>query len=169
MSDVATIEKDKNQDTNFQGTDLFFVQIAREIAINHHTLPEICRKYRVTASQMATVIRNRRFQQLLSEEIASWQSAKNTPERTKLKAAAIMEDWLPEAHAKMHDKTEPLPAKTEVAKLVARIAGLGMDKALGPNETGEKFSVTINLGADNQLKFSKDITPPSKHLDAQDQ
>lgn len=120
------------------------VQLAREIAINHLSTAQIQELYKITPEQWQIIQRSPRFQKLLEGEILAWQGATNTAERTKLKAGAMVEEWLPEANKRLHDQNEPLNAKTELAKLVARIAGLESRDAGGPGNGG--FSVTINLG-----------------------
>ena len=59
-----------------------------------------------------------RFQALLETETAQWNGALNTQERVKIKASAMIEEWLPEAHERMHDRGESLNAKTELGKLI---------------------------------------------------
>ena len=70
----------------------------------------------------------------------------------------MIEEWLPEAYLKLHDANETLSSKTELGKLVRDLAGFAK-QGVGVEATGEKFSVTINLGADNQLKFEKSAGP----------
>jgi hypothetical protein len=143
--------------------DLVLVKLAREVAIDHATIEALLERYHLTHDEWRTIQNNPRFQALLSTEIEAWQSALNTEERTKMKAAAMVEEFLPEAYGRMHDNGENLPAKVELLKLVARIAGLGMT-GVGVEGGGERFSININLGADAQLKFDKEVT--SKVIDA---
>jgi len=140
-------------------TDALYVKLAREIAIDHHELGDILTRYGVTELEWERIRTDPRFQSLLKTEIEAWQSAVNTHERTKLKAAAMIEEWMPEAMGRLHDKGENLSAKVELGKLIARIAGMGLNNAEINGGVGEKFSVTINLGSDNQLKFEKEVTP----------
>lgn len=141
-------------------SDLFLVKLAREIAINHYTIDEIKQKYQIKPEEWQWISRNTRFHTILEAEIINWQSSTNTHERTKLKAAALMEEWMEEAAGRMYDKAENLPAKVELAKLITRIAGMGVDKMGIEGDSANKFAITINLGADSQLKFEK--TLPSK-------
>ena len=138
--------------------DSLLVKIAREIAIDHYSLDDILKRHSVSVDGWEQIQRNKRFQSLLQAEIADWQSATNTHERTKLKAAAVMEIWLEEANKRLFDARETLSAKTEVAKLVARIAGMGLTGVGVEGGAGEKVSITINLGAD-QLKVEHTLPP----------
>lgn len=47
------------------------------------------------------------------------------------------------AHAR---QGEALPAKTEVAKLVTRLAGMGIERAEVTGGGGERFVLQINIG-----------------------
>jgi hypothetical protein len=138
---------------------MLLVRLAREIAIDHFPLEAILERYQVSPEQWETIRKMPRFTALLEIETADWQGSLNTGERTKLKAAAMIEDFLPEAHSRMHDARETLPAKTELAKLIAKIAGMGERTDINGVNSSEKFSVTINLGADQQLQFAKQVTP----------
>lgn len=139
--------------------DLTMLKIARELAIDLHDLPTILQHHSITENTWEVIRVHPRFNQLLAGELQAWQSAGNTHERTKLKAAAMLEEWLPEAYSQLHNPTQPLSARTELAKLISGIAGLGGRQGNGELAAGERFTITINLGADQQLKYEKDITP----------
>ena len=139
--------------------DNLILRIAREIALDLFDIETILKNHQITPEQWAKLQNDPNFQRLLESETAAWSAAGNTHERTKLKAAMLVEEWLPEANARLHEKGETLTAKTELAKLLTRIAGMGLNTAELNNNVGEKFSITINLGADQQLKFEKQATP----------
>jgi len=142
--------------------DIMLVQLAREIAIDHLSAEEVRKLYSINQEEWDAILQNPRFTTLLEQEILAWQSATNTAERTKLKAGAIIEQWLTEGHARLHDQNEALPAKVELAKMISRIAGL--DKSDSPSlSTGAGFSVTINLGGGDKMSFDKNL--PSKVID----
>ncbi|MGZ5095546.1 MAG: hypothetical protein ACXWCH_30895 [Burkholderiales bacterium] len=82
----------------------------------------------------------------------------NTPERVKVKAAAMLEEWLPELNNRLHDGDESLTAKIEGGKMLTKLAGMDgrADVAVG----GERFTFTINLGAAAApITIEKDVTP----------
>ena len=144
--------------------ELLFVKLAREIAIDHFDIETILNHYQISSEQWEIIKANTRFQALLESQIADWQSATNTQERSKLKAAALLEEWFPTANSELHDRTVSLSGRVELAKLLARIAGMG-ERSGGEVLAGEKFSITINLGADAKLKFDKEKVT-SKVIDA---
>lgn len=146
--------------------DLTLVKLAREIAMNIQSIETILETNQITPETWDKIKITPRFNNLLETEAAAWNSAINTHERVKLKSAAIIEEWLPEAYARMHDTTENLNAKTELAKTVARFAGMGLNNASITDASGERFSVVINLGNDAQLKFEKEM--PMKVIDGEE-
>lgn len=132
-------------------------RLAREIAMDQHELERILTANSVTPKQFETISNKPRFAQILQEELRAWNSASNTSERVKIKSAAMIEEWLPEAFRQMHGDAL-LQHKTQLATLISRLGG--MDKGeMGMTAGGEKFSVTINLGADAKLSFAKDTLP----------
>jgi hypothetical protein len=145
--------------------DPLFVKLAREVAIDHHDIETILKHYQITTEHWERISANPHFQKLLEAEIAAWQGATNTHERTKLKAAALVEEWLPEANTRLHDAQENLPAKVELGKLLTRIAGMGLTGMGVDGAPAERFSITINLGADAKLQFEKQVT--SKVIDGE--
>lgn len=137
--------------------ELLAVQIAREIAINLNDIETILKHYSVSDSEWGKLQRSDRFKALVCEAVAEWNAANNTQERVKLKAAAMVEEWLPEANRLAHDSAQSLPGKVELMKLIKSLTSLGVIGTEGG--AGEKFSVVINLGGDNKLKFEKNVTP----------
>jgi hypothetical protein len=149
--------------SNAQHLDVTLVKLAREIALDIFPLDEILNRYEIMSDRWETLKDDPVFTRLLSQEVLAWNSATNTEERVKLKAAAMIEDFLPEAHAKLHSTSDLLSAKVELFKTIARLAGMGLSNAAIDGAGGEKFSITINLGADAKLNFEK-VTP--KVIDA---
>jgi len=138
------------------------IKLAREIAMDIQPIDNILRDNGVDGDQWENIQSNTRFRMLLETETSAWGSALNTQERLRLKSAAALEEWLPELFTRMNDRNENLNAKVEAGKLISRWAGVG-GTGTQTVEGGEKFSVTINLGADNQIKIEKEV--PYKVID----
>lgn len=134
--------------------DAVQVLLAREVAANIYPVEKILAALKISDEEFERIKAQPRFQKLLEQMVLEWESVTNTMERTKVKAGAMVEDWLPEAHTMMHDRTQGLAARTELAKLVTRLAGIG-EKDISANGV-ERVSVTINLGADTKLNFQHD-------------
>lgn len=150
MTSIVTLEKPV--------TELKLLQVAREIAMDIRPLGEILQIHSITEAEWDAIKANPRFQSYLESEASAWQGSLNTHERVKLKAAAMLEEWLPELNTRMHDRSESLNAKIEAGKLARDLAGFAKN-GVGVESLGEKFSVTINLGTDAQLKFEKQLPP----------
>jgi hypothetical protein len=137
--------------------DQLFLQLAREIAMEIQPLDQILKNNNVTPAVWERIRTNTRFNQLLASNVEAWGSSLNTAERVRVKSLAMIEEVLPEFYVRMTDQKENLNHKVEALKTVAKFAGVG-EKA-GDGTPGERFTVTINLGADQQLKIEKNVTP----------
>jgi hypothetical protein len=144
--------------------DETLVKLSREIAMNIHGLEDILKRLAIPRETFEIIAQMPRFQALLETAVAEWGSALNTPERVRIKSASVMEEWLVEAHRLLHDPTQVLSGKVELAKLISRLGNIDR-AAVVENGAGERFSITINLGADSQLKFDKPVT--SKVIDGE--
>lgn len=135
-----------------------YISLAREIARDMNPIKTIIESRQIDANEWERIQANPHFQRVLSAEVEAWQSANNVGERVRLKALHFVEEALPEFFQRAHDPRETLNAKTEVLKTITRLAGIG--NSVGETGAmGEKFSVTINLGADQTLKIEKTVTP----------
>lgn len=135
-------------------------RLAREIAQNIRETHVILADYKINQTQFDWLCAYHEFfKQALHHSVIEWNAAGNTQERIKLQAAAGFEDKLPLLLTRMGNTTEGLPGVVEAAKLVAKVAGVG-ERDVGAGAPGEKFSITINLGADEKVIVgSKDVTP----------
>jgi hypothetical protein len=132
------------------------IKLAREIAMDIRSREEILDLLEISGDEFDEISSNTRFQHYLRSAVEEWNSAKNTGERVKIKSLSFVEEALPEFYARAHDPAESLAAKTEVLKTVARFAGLGGQVVGG--STPERMVVTINLGADQQIRVEQAIT-----------
>lgn len=144
-----------DQPVTFRYTDALLVKLAHEIAAAIHPLSDILKVHRISDSDWEEIRELARFQQYLAQASADWNSAMNGPERVKVKAAAMLEEWMPELYVRMMDRHEPLSSKIEAGKLVRDLAGFSKN-GVAAESIGERFSVTINLGADAKLTFEKE-------------
>lgn len=153
------------------GTSLFplnigndkLLHLAREIAIDHYSIEDILKNLQISTKEWESIQKSDAFQALLAEQIQAWHSVTNTHERTKLKAASLIEHWLPEAYARLSDQSEALPGKAKLFEVLMKLAGMGLTQNGAGEGGGERFSVTINLGADSKLTFEKEL--PAKVIE----
>lgn len=125
------------------------VRIAREIAMGMRELPDILKAHAIMPDEFERMRADPRFDDLLKELIREWNGAKNTEARIKMKAGVSLEESLMNFHQSMNNANEPLNHRVEVAKFLAKVAGIG-EQAQGP--TGGGFSVTINIGGGHAPK-----------------
>jgi hypothetical protein len=137
--------------------DSVLLKLAREIAMDIREIADILATYELDDAMWQEIQGNWTFKQYLRGAIEEWNSATNTQERVKMKALSMVEEALPEFYTRMHDKGESLQHKTEVFKTITKLAGL--ERTANDPGTGERLTVTINLGADQQLKIERDVTP----------
>lgn len=140
------------------------VRLAREIAVEQVDVPTLLQRFGISGEEWQRISANPRFSALLQQEMEAWNGVLNTHERVKLKAATLMEEWLMEGYARMVDPAESLNAKTELAKLMARLAGMGLTGASIGDGGSERFSVTINIG-ERQVKLEQAL--PSKVIEGE--
>lgn len=144
--------------------DVKLLRLAREVAMDIVPLTQILEQHQIDQNEWEGIAKHPHFQSLLASERQAWESATNSEERVRFKSLAMIEEALPEFYARMHDAREPLTAKTEVLKTIARFAGVG-NNSFDSSVSGEKLSVTINLGADHQLKIEKEL--PAKVIEGE--
>lgn len=149
------------------GDDTLYIRLARDLAIDMRQPEEIRETYGLTYEQWDTILDNEYFQKLLHDERVRWLSANNVNERVKLKAAAMVEEWLPELFGRLHDPRESLNAKVAAGQLVTKLAGMGIERA-AIEGGGERFSININLGAEKSFKIERTISPTINEIDYED-
>jgi hypothetical protein len=123
--------------------------LVRDIAVDMQGLPEILKKHKLTSEQYQVLRRNTHFQNTLTAAVTEWNRPGSTLDRLALMAAMALEKAMPTIAARMSVKTEPLADVIAAAKLFASLAGIDAKNA--PKQASEKFTISINLGADKQV------------------
>lgn len=144
--------------------DSRMIMIAREIAMDLRHPAKIMEDHNISADEWGTLTQHPQFARYVQRFKDEWESAANTRERVELKSLAIVEQSLQEFYERAIDPQEALPAKTEVLKTLARFANLGNGRLDG-GVSGERLTVTINLGQDHQLKIERDVTPQGNAIE----
>lgn len=134
-----------------QSTPSFLVGVARDIAMDIHTLSEVLKKHSLSEAQYGYLsTHNDFFKKALVQQAHEWQSLGSTQARLKAQAAAALETQLPTLGSRMGAASEKLSDVVEAAKLFAKIAGVDTDTG-GPRAGGEGFTITIDLGANERI------------------
>jgi hypothetical protein len=127
-------------------TNPMLASLARDIAMSFDSIDDVLKSNGVTSIEWEKIQLNPIFVEYLKSEIAAWQGASNAEQRIKLKASALIEEWLQIAGSSLQNEHEPLSSRTDLAKLLTKLAGLG-ERPAAPHP-GEMVRVTINLGSD---------------------
>lgn len=125
--------------------DKMMLDIARQLAMGIHEVSTILEMLSIKEQDWQRIKAHPRFQQYHSNAVSEWNAAVNTPERVKLKASTMIENWLLEAHSELHNHKTPLNHRVELAKVVAKLGALGESKVPMGGEGGG-FQLTINIG-----------------------
>jgi hypothetical protein len=120
--------------------------LVRDLAHNMYDLPYILKTHGLTQAQYDSLAGNEFFKHTLQAMTVEWNAVGNTQKRLALEAAIALEDALPAVAARLSKNTEPLAGVVELAKLLAKMAGVG--EANAQQVPTERFKITINLGAD---------------------
>ncbi len=135
----------------------------RDLAHNMYDLPFILKTHGVSQIQYDGIKDQEFFQAALRTMTIEWNSIGNTQKRLAIEAAIALEDAMPTLAARMTKSTELLTGVVELAKLFAKVAGVG--EATQNNAPTERFKITINLGADSE-RFEKQRPPTVEITDS---
>jgi len=131
-----------------QMSDSDLSRLANEIARDIYPLEDVLHQFKVDAHFFRDhILSHPRFRALYSEAYSAWHSASNSNERSVLKAGVLFEQWLEEANRLFHEQGQPMSAKNDMMKLIARVAGLDKDKVQQGVAPGDRVVVNINLSA----------------------
>lgn len=129
----------------------------RDIAMDLYDEDKILAKHKLSRKDYDRLKTNEYFKNAVAEAVKEWHKPASTAHRLAMQAAIAVEDGLPTVAARLSNKNEPLGDIVGLLKVLADIAGvIGGKAAAAQTSTGEKFKITINLGAD---VIMKDATP----------
>lgn len=144
------------------------VALAREIAMDIQPIEVILKQFSLSPSELENITKLPRFQQLLEEHCLVWQSAMNGADRIKAKSAAVIEDFLPELYNRLHDGKENLLHKIKGAELLAKLAGLGIEKQMGASGPGFHLEIHIGDGKPTLVNVTPKVSVPLIDAEAEE-
>jgi len=118
--------------------------LAMEIASGLTKPSEVFSRRGFTKEQVGIILNDLQFRSILREAKANWDSADNAEERIKIKAKLALEELLYPHFILAKSPDTPAAARNEAVKTFERLSGLSKPDAAGTS--GERFSITINLG-----------------------
>lgn len=133
----------------FGSEDARLRSLAREIALDILPREVILKNHHISVDDWDRITRLARFGEMLRQERETWGATLNTRERVDVKTLALVEEALPMMYGYLSDARFADNAKVELFKALQRGAGLGQkDMQVA---TGERVSITINLGNDKTV------------------
>lgn len=133
-----------------------YAALVRDLAVALQGEEDVLAAHGVSQADFEALKANDFFARLLDSSRKEWQSVANTVERTTIEAAFTFEQLLPTLHQRAIDPETPFSQVLEYAKLLAKAGGIGEGR--GSGSAGEKFNITINMGADAKLE----VSPPRR-------
>lgn len=130
---------------NKESLDTLMLSLARNMAMDMYDLEDILKQLEIPMVVFNKIKDHPRFISYLRSEKDAWNAATNTAERTKLKAAVVMEEYMKQAYLDLHEKKTPLNQRVELGKLLAKVAGMGETKPIAGSGGGVGFSLQINI------------------------
>jgi hypothetical protein len=143
--------------------DVKLVKLAREIAMGIKDIPDVLYDNSLTQREFEEILRLPHFDRMLQAGKREWEGLGSTEDRVRVKAGAVLEQYLPELYARLNDRGEPMMAKVKAMELLTKMAGFGDRDLPNTGTPGDKVQVIINLGADTRLEFQK--TLPAKVIE----
>ena len=131
------------------------LSVARKVAMNMGKLDNVLEECDLTPAAYEWLSKDPFYIDALAKATEEWRDIKSTQQRVILKAAAIVEDSLLVAGARLSNKLEPLEKVAQLTKVYADIAGLGKQQV--GNATQERVTISIDFGADTKLLVEKTI------------
>ncbi len=150
-------------DSNVMPNEEKLRRLARFIAMDVYDLPDILKNEGIDPALMSDIVDLPMFQGLLKQAQEDWSSTENTADRIGLKSKVLVEEFLEEAHARLHDPKESLLHKVALLKEVAKMGGIGMSEA---PQTADKVQVIINLPSQS-TPVIVDIPNPAPAIEAE--
>jgi hypothetical protein len=126
-----------------------FATLAREIAQDIFTVDQIVALHRLSDNEWMQIQQHPKFQSMLAEMQRDWNSAGNTRERVRIKAATGLETTLEVFINEINNAQIPLSQRVEAGKFLARLG------ELGEHAPGVGLGGTINI----QIITGKDHIP----------
>lgn len=126
------------------------VSLARDLAHGMYDQALILKKHGLSQAQFDTLVASPYVQKLIERLALEWNAPKASSERLAVGASVGLESVLPAAIARVKNPHEPIAGVAQLIKVLGEFAGVGtQNKQQAP--AGERFKITINLGADTEV------------------
>jgi hypothetical protein len=139
-----------------------FATLAREIAMDIFPLATILDIHRLEDAEWQRISEHPRFVAMVKQMSADWNSAGNTRERVRIKAATGLESVLEIYIRDVADTSIPLAQRVEAGKFLARLGEL--DTSALSAGAGDRFSITLNIGETHREIDTKVINGEAQRM-----
>lgn len=139
-------------------------RLANELARGLYEPEDVLKMYNLTAELFNERVKdNMSFMTFYAEAHAIWHASSNAKERVSAKAGVVFEQWLREANRLMHDPANPMAAKVELGKTLAKLANF---EPVREADAGPSNGVHVTINLDHARIHPQTITI-DKVIDAQ--
>ena len=139
-------------------------RLANELARGLYEPEDVLKMYGLTAELFNERVKdNHSFMTFYAEAHAIWHASSNSKERVSAKAGVIFEQWLREANRLMHDPANPMAAKVDLGKTLAKLANF---EPVREADAGPSNGVHVTINLDHARIHPQTITI-DKVIDAQ--
>jgi hypothetical protein len=135
-----------------------FATLAREIAQDIFTVEQIVSLHRLSDEEWTTIQKHPRFLAMLTDMQREWNSAANTKERVRIKAATGLETTLETFISEINDPSIPLAQRVDAGKFLARLGELD-GSAAGSGVVGGGVTINIVTSRDRQPITIEAVVP----------
>ena len=123
--------------------------LATDLAKRAKDTEDVLKDYGFTEADFLELEQIPFFAQALAAAKLDWERPVNTKQRCELGALSMTESILTEIGKAAKDPKQPLQARIDAARFIAKVGGLG-EKEQGGLPPSDRFVIQINLGADTQ-------------------
>jgi hypothetical protein len=135
-----------------------FATLAREIAQDIFTVEQIVALHRLSDEEWTQVQTHPRFLAMLTDMQREWNSAANTKERVRIKAATGLETTLETFISEINDTSIPLAQRVDAGKFLAKLGELD-GSAAGSGVTGGGVTINIVTSSDRKPITIEAVVP----------
>lgn len=143
--------------TLISGVDGQYAKLAADIAAKLLPLKEILKNHGITGAELKILLGSQQFRHQITDFRREWNSPLSAKDRVRLKTSLMVEDALPELYTMFYDTDLAPAARLDAFKKMVDLADMA-PKATDNAHQGPKFSLTLNLGNDNQKSVTIDAT-----------
>ena len=141
ITDTSPIKASKFTASDFSAT------LAAELAAGIYEPSEVFDTFGLTTDEARAMLATPAFQAMVKQASAEWKALDNTEKRVRYKALVSVEELMPTLFGVVSDMKNPASSRTDAFKTFMKLAAL--DRAEVEGQSGQRFSISINLGADH--------------------